>query len=93
MSYNGLRLFNSSLTRGYNDVSLAAQGGGGQTTVGLLNANYDGKSFGVFGQGGGTFTVPDTTKGWARTKTASNYLMFTVQFNNTAATTTAPFTV
>jgi len=32
-------------------------------------------------------------KGWARNKEAANYLMFTVQFNNTAATTTAPFTM
>jgi len=36
------------------DVSLANKGGGGQTTVGLLKAAHEGKSFGVFGQGDGT---------------------------------------
>lgn len=47
-AYAGLRMYKTG-TKKYEDVELSAQGGGGQTTVGLLKANYEGKSFGVFG--------------------------------------------
>lgn len=48
-AYAGLRLFKGSGDRTYVDVDLAAKGGGGQITTGILAGTYEGKSFGVFG--------------------------------------------
>lgn len=61
-------------------MDLAAKGGGGQLTTGLLAATHEGKSYGVFGQGGGGARVSDLAKGYApeATKLGKNHLMFTV---------------
>lgn len=84
-NYMGPRIHTKDTPYKYNDVLLADKGGGGQLTTGLLAAVYEGKSYGVFGQGGGTHTTSDLSKGYAfeKAKETKNNLMFTVQYNTT----------